>query len=104
MPLINTRLVRHLASLAPGFDAVAPIVRGRIEPLHTVYSGGCGVQAQELLESGEGAPRALLESVRTRYVEEAELRRFDPDLAGFFNVNTPDDLAEALKKLAISPN
>jgi molybdopterin-guanine dinucleotide biosynthesis protein A len=32
--------------------------------------------------------------VSVRYVEEAELRRFDPSLRSFFNVNTPADLAE----------
>lgn len=104
MPLIKAGLVRHMASLTPGFDAVAPIVNGRIEPLHAVYASICRSRAQELLEGGEGAPRALLNSVNTRYVEEEELRRFDPDLAGFIGVNTPDDLEEVKRRLAISPN
>ena len=35
------------------------------------------------------------EAVRVRYVEEDEVRRFDPGLRSFVNVNTPEDLAQA---------
>ncbi|HEX2172207.1 MAG TPA: hypothetical protein VHL09_07155 [Dehalococcoidia bacterium] len=35
------------------------------------------------------------DEVRVRRVEEAEIRRRDPDLLSFFNLNRPDDLARA---------
>ncbi|MCC7209277.1 MAG: hypothetical protein IT323_18335, partial [Anaerolineae bacterium] len=38
---------------------------------------------------------ALLDRVRTRYVDDVELAEFDPLRLSFFNVNTPDELAEA---------
>jgi hypothetical protein len=33
--------------------------------------------------------------VRVRYIEEGEHRRFDPQGVSFYNVNTPEELAEA---------
>jgi molybdopterin-guanine dinucleotide biosynthesis protein A len=36
---------------------------------------------------------SLLDAVRARLVEPAELDRFDPEHWSFFNVNTPADLA-----------
>ena len=38
---------------------------------------------------------AFFDAVRVRYVPEAELRRWDPELRSFLNVNWPDDLARA---------
>jgi molybdopterin-guanine dinucleotide biosynthesis protein A len=38
---------------------------------------------------------SFLADVDTVRVSEDELRQFDPELRTFFNVNTPDDLAEA---------
>jgi molybdopterin-guanine dinucleotide biosynthesis protein A len=35
---------------------------------------------------------ALLEDVPVLYVEENTLRQYDPELASFLNVNTPEDL------------
>jgi molybdopterin-guanine dinucleotide biosynthesis protein A len=37
----------------------------------------------------------FLDNVRVRYVEEAEIDRFDPRHLSFFNVNTPEDLMKA---------
>ncbi|NIM04317.1 MAG: hypothetical protein GTN65_01545, partial [Armatimonadetes bacterium] len=33
--------------------------------------------------------------VKVRFVNTEELRRFDPELVSFFNINTPEDLAGA---------
>jgi molybdenum cofactor guanylyltransferase len=38
---------------------------------------------------------AYLGAVRVREVPEPELRRIDPELRSFFNVNTPEDLERA---------
>ena len=38
--------------------------------------------------------------VRVRFVDEAEIDRFDPRHLSFFNVNTPDDLEQARRLAA----
>ena len=95
MPFLNSDLLRHLVSLSTGFDVVMPLVEGEIEPLHAVYSQACLPAIHEQLERSQLQIRVFLEKVRVRYVEEAEIERFDPSHLSFFNVNTPDDLEEA---------
>ena len=38
----------------------------------------------------------FFDQVKVRYLSEAEITAFDPDLLSFFNVNSPEDLAYAL--------
>jgi molybdopterin-guanine dinucleotide biosynthesis protein A len=40
----------------------------------------------------------LLEHVNVRYLDEEEVRQFDPAGASFFNINTPADYQEALRR------
>ena len=95
MPFLNPDLLQHLISAATGFDVVMPRFNGQIEPLHAVYSRDCLPAIQEQIERSQLQIRILLEQVRVRYVEEAEIGRFDPRHLSFYNVNTPDDLTKA---------
>jgi hypothetical protein len=38
--------------------------------------------------------------VRVAYVEPEEIRRYDPDGRSFLNINTPEQMAEAMRLLA----
>lgn len=100
MPFINLPLLRHLRSLAPRHDVVAPRLRrnGPAEPFRAVYRRGLLPALRYALDGGELRIGAFLAMVDTRYVGEADLRRFDPDLRSFRNVNTPADLEAALKE------
>ena len=51
---------------------------------------------KEQLERGELRPIFLYDKVRTRKVGEEEIRRFDSEGLSFFNMNAPDDYAQAL--------
>jgi molybdopterin-guanine dinucleotide biosynthesis protein A len=104
MPFLNAILIRHLFRTAPDVDAVVPRADGKAQCLHAVYSADCAAVAEELLVSGKRAVERLLEDVDVRYVDEEELRRLDPGLSSFFNVNTPEDLAEAEKRAASLSN
>jgi molybdopterin-guanine dinucleotide biosynthesis protein A len=95
MPFLNSDLLRHLVSLSTDFDVVMPRVGGEIEPLHAVYSQACLPAIREELERSQLQIRVFLDKVRVRYVEEAEIDRFDPRHLSFFNVNTPEDLMKA---------
>jgi molybdopterin-guanine dinucleotide biosynthesis protein A len=92
MPFLNPSLVRYLGSLAEGVDVVIPRNGGDYEPLHAVYTPAC----LEPIRRGiarRGRNTGFLPEVRVRTVEVEELRRFDPDLRSFVNVNTPKDYA-----------
>ena len=93
MPFLNRDLIAHLASLVEGYDAVVPRVHGRLQPLHAVYGKALLPGMARSLQQDRRAVHDLFSQVRTRYVEEPEIARFDPQFRSFVNVNTPEDLA-----------
>jgi molybdopterin-guanine dinucleotide biosynthesis protein A len=95
MPFLNPALLQHLISAETDFDVVMPRINGQIEPLHAIYSKDCLPAIQKQIERSQLQISILLEQVRVRYVEEADIDRFDPKHLSFFNVNTHDDLEEA---------
>lgn len=101
LPFLSPDLLRWLCVERTGVDAVVPLTRasgreahGRPQPLHAVYHRRCLPVALDLLAS-TGRAGALLERVSVSFVEEDELRRFDPTLRSLTNLNTPKDLATA---------
>ena len=96
MPFVNTRLYRYLASLRDGCDAVVPVIEGRPEPTHALYSRVCIRPIEERIEADDLKISSFFSEVRVRLVPEDEIRRLDPDLLSFFNVNTQDDLETAV--------
>ena len=101
MPFLNTGLLRHMVELCHGFDAVVPRwENGVIETLHAVYSKSCLEIMKMRLENNQLRITSFLNEVRVRYVEEAECRRFDPELLTFLNINQQSDLEKAIKLAA----
>lgn len=97
LPFVNPRLLRHLIGLAEGFDAVVPQTPGdeaealQWEPLHALYRRTCLPAVEAHLAMGHRQVICFFPEVHVRGVPPDELRRFDPDLLSFFNVNTPHD-------------
>jgi len=101
MPFINTELLRYMIELSQDFDAVVPrLENGMIEPLHAIYSRSCLGSMKTRLENNELSITPFLNQLRVRYVEEAECRRFDPQLLSFFNINRQADLERAIELAA----
>jgi molybdopterin-guanine dinucleotide biosynthesis protein A len=97
---LNAALISHLVSKIPEHDIVVPHWQGRYQPLHAVYRRSVAPLLGEQLARGELRPVYLFDRVRTRRIDEEEIRRFDPDGSSFFNMNTPEDYAEALRRWA----
>lgn len=99
-PFVTAELFDRLAGLSESFEAVAPVQSDGIpQPLCALYqTERCLVRAEELINSGERKPVALLQSVRTRWVPFAEL----DDLPGaerfFDNINTAADYDRIVAK------
>ena len=100
MPFLNLALLRHMASLAPGHDAVVPHWQGESEPLHAIYSRQCITVIEPVLRRGGGRIVELYATIRVRYLEMEEIARFDPEGLSFFNINSPDDWERA-QELAV---
>ena len=94
-PLIKTALIATLLDARqPGIDLVVPQTPSGIEPLCAVYAKRCLEPIENRLRRGDFRIRRFFDRVRVKHVSEKRLRRVDPDLLSFKNVNTPEDLAE----------
>jgi molybdopterin-guanine dinucleotide biosynthesis protein A len=95
MPFLNSRLLRYMVVIAPGYDAIVPHWQGEVEPLHAVYAQACLPAIETLLHSGGGRLVEFYPQVNVRYLEHSEITLFDPQGLSFFNVNTPEDWERA---------
>ncbi len=92
MPFLNSDLIRYLASVREDFDVVVPTFSGKFEALHALYTKNCLTKIEELIHKDVYQTIQLFQSVSVRYVEENEIRRFDPGLDSFSNINKPEEL------------
>ena len=95
MPFLNPRLIRYLAELASGADAVVPKSPDGLQPLHSVYTKNCLPAIEEGIAAGQLKLADLVSRINVRMVEGAELTDLDPEWRSFFNINRMDDLEEA---------
>jgi molybdopterin-guanine dinucleotide biosynthesis protein A len=98
MPFVSTTLFARLLELQASTDADVVIARtaGYLEPMHAVYRTRSVIAAIEgALSRGEQRMISYFRDVRVHEVDEPDWRSIDPMGLAFFNVNTPDDLAQA---------
>lgn len=96
MPFLNRKLLSHMIELSAGYDLVLPRMETYVETLHAVYTKSCLEPIEALLAEGNLRIYDFYDQVRVRYVDRAEIELFDPALLSFFNINTPEQLAQAL--------
>lgn len=92
MPFASPAVLRMLAALAEGQDAVVPVTHQGPQPLHAVYATGAATAFRASLESGRLSVRDALDLVRTRFVPREEWTAADPSGKFAENLNTPEDL------------
>ena len=97
LPMLDAGLARGLCAMLDGSDAAIPRVDGKLQPLCAAYHRRCARAFSELGKKGVTRVREIVRLVNARIVDEAELRRFDPELKSFLNVNTPEEYKRALR-------
>ena len=100
MPFLNLALLRRMMALTENADAVVPLIDGRPEPTHALYSKACLPFIEPRLISGDLKISGFYDKVRVRYLSEEDVAALDPEFLSFFNVNTPEDLDRALSLAA----
>ncbi len=93
MPFLNKDLIKHLIDLSPGYDIVIPKTEDGWQPLHAIYSQKCLPFMEDLIRKDNLKIIDFFHRVKKREVLTDEILPFDPNLASFLNINTPDDLA-----------
>lgn len=97
MPFLSEQLIRFLIKIDPDADVVIPRVKDGVQPLHAVYSTNCIPFIRKSLDQNHFKIIDFFSNVRVREVSEEEIYRQGCNQAGFFNINTKEDLAEALR-------
>lgn len=95
MPLISAAAIRLLFESAKGHDAAVPGHEGGlIEPLHAVYRREPMLRAvKESIAAGERKISAPLKRMKdVVYVPDEEIKKVDPELETFLNVNRAEDM------------
>ncbi len=94
MPFIDSRVVDFLFEKAIGHNAVLPKWEdGKFEPLHAVYSKKIITEIEKALEKGKHSVLTpVFETPDVVFIEISEIRKIDPDLKTFANINTAEDL------------
>jgi molybdopterin-guanine dinucleotide biosynthesis protein A len=102
MPCIETAVVSYLFDAIGDADAAIPSWNEEmLEPLHAVYRRS--VLLGYLESHASLSLRPMIRSLNTRYVPVGELRRFDPLLRTFTNINKLEELDRINTKLAEKP-
>jgi len=91
MPCISREVIEYLFSQIDNYDAVIPCWnRDMLEPLHAVYRRAPLLAYLEKHESL--SLRAMVRCLNTRYVDIEGVKRIDPSLRTFTNINRIEDL------------
>ena len=99
-PFLKKELIECIISrIEPNIDLVLPETRAGLEPLCAVYSKeSLNLMALKIQEEKLKIQRVFSKK-RIRKIPESVIKKVDPDLVSFFNVNRPEDF-EIAKKMA----
>jgi molybdopterin-guanine dinucleotide biosynthesis protein A len=99
MPFVSLRVVLYMARLARHFDALVPLLDGRMEPLHAFYRASCLPAVERAIARGDRRIISFFDEVRVGHPDPQVLRRLDPRGMSFLNVNTPDEWSSVAQEL-----
>jgi len=95
MPFVSRELFAYMLERTDRYDVVVPCPGGFYEPLHAIYARAALPAVQAALADGRKRMVSFFREVRVLLIDDAALKRFDPDGMAFFNINTPEDLIKA---------
>lgn len=96
MPFVRPALVETLLqAVEPRWDVIIPRTAKGMEPLLAVYSKRCLKPIERQLVQGRYWVQGFFRQVRVNTLGEDLLRRCDPELISFVNINAPEDLSRA---------
>jgi len=102
MPFVTPRLLRCLATGSEGHDVFVPRHGPYLQPLCAVYARSATDAFAAMLDEGERRIDRFYTRVDTGYLEMDGGRFGDPDDL-FANVNTPEELRAARRRVAAEP-
>ncbi len=118
MPFVNTKLIKHMVDLLKNEDVIVPFtdadsvkctvnllrneiagdssIGGYYQPLHAIYGKRCIPEFEKLLKKGRHKIAGIFEIVNVKKVMERDIRRFDPCMLCFENINTHEEYLQIM--------
>ena len=100
MPFLNPRVIEYMTEERDEYDVIVPKTHDGLHPLHAIYSKNCLNPMRQLLDRDDLRIVDFFGQVRVRYIEEMEIREFDPHMRSVINVNTEEEM-EAVRNILI---
>jgi len=97
MPFLNEHLIKYMYSKKDNFIAVVPMTGDGVEPLFAFYSKSLLSLMEESILMGKPAIKDFLKNKRVKYVMIEEIKKIDPEMRSFINLNTPEDVEKHLQ-------
>jgi molybdopterin-guanine dinucleotide biosynthesis protein A len=95
-PFLSPTLLYELLAKTPlDVDVICGQPGNALEPFPGLYRRSCLPAIEEMLARGARSLQDLLAVARAEALPFERVRRWDPELLSYLNVNTPDDLARA---------
>jgi len=96
MPMISSVMARFIVSCSslPG-DAVIPVVNGREQGLFAIYRRRSVEKMWDRISAASIQFDEFRKNLDRTFIPESKLRRIEPSLDSFHNVNRPEDLPPA---------
>ena len=92
MPFLNPRLIKYMVEERGEYDVIVPKTPDGLHPLHAIYSKKCLSPMRQLLDRDDLRIVNFFHRVRVRYIDETEIRKVDPHMRSFINVNTEEEM------------
>jgi molybdopterin-guanine dinucleotide biosynthesis protein A len=103
-PFLKKELIQFLlGQIDSRTDVVVPETANGVESLCAIYSKACLKPIEAHLNEGRLQIKQFYPKVRVKSIPEKRLRRLDPELLSFFNINTPQDLQQAKQRVEPGP-
>jgi molybdopterin-guanine dinucleotide biosynthesis protein A len=101
LPFLEPRLLEYLIAEARKSESMitVPQAGGRFQPLCAIYRKEFTVVAESALQGGQNKIDLLFAKTNPRIVAEEELKRAGFSSGMFRNLNTPEDVQKALRKI-----
>jgi len=96
MPFLKVELLQYMRDKIDSNDIIIPrYAKSYIEPLCAIYSKDCLEVMKRNIKAGILSVRKIFPYLKVKYIEEKEIKRVDPELNSFFNVNYKEDFIRA---------
>ena len=99
MPFLNSDVITHMARhRRSNLDVVCPRIDDHPEPLHTFYKQTCIPTIEDQIATDQLKITMIFKQVQTLYLGKTAFEAVTLDPTFLLNMNTPQDLAKAMKK------